>query len=446
MDYAAALRFLDAHINLEAKAGRWEGLSLARIRSVMAAMGDPQSAYPVVHVTGTNGKGSTVLMITELLKAHGLRVGTYMSPHVERINERIRIDGVPLDDEQFGEAIAEVARLAPLLDEELSHFEVLTAAALNWFAQAPVDVAVVEVGLLGRWDATNVVDAQVAVVTNVRRDHTDGTGDWRHQIAYEKAGIIRPSSTLVLGEDAPDLRDVFLAESPAAVVERNVDFASYDNRLAVGGRVFDVRTPRHTYTDLFLPLHGSHQAENAALAIAATEAFFDAAIPDDIVSEGLASVKLPGRFEVMARNPLVIIDAAHNPDGARVAVQTLDDGFGEGRGRILVVGLLQGRDPGEMLDALQARRAEVVIACAPDWPRAIPAEELGAIAQAKGLPVEVVPDVEDAVHRALALATEDDAVLVTGSFYVIGPARKLLLALAREDAAEPDADDDDEDD
>jgi dihydrofolate synthase/folylpolyglutamate synthase len=429
VNYAAALRYLGRHINLEAKAGRWEGLSLARISQAMAAMADPQLAYPVVHVTGTNGKGSTVLMITELLKAHGLQVGTYMSPHVERINERIRIDGVPIDDDAFGQAIGEIASLELMLDDPLSHFEILTAAALNWFALAAVDVAVVEVGLLGRWDATNVVDAQVAVVTNVGRDHTDGTGDWRRAIAHEKAGIVKAGSTLVLGQVAPELREVFVAEHPAAVVERGRDFECTSNRLALGGRVIDVRTTHATYDDVFVALHGAHQGDNAAMAIAAAEAFFDSGIPGDIVNEALASVEVPGRFEVMRRHPLVVIDAAHNPDGARVALRTLDEGFGEGRSRFLVVGLLQGRDPAEMLDALGAARAELVIACAPDWPRAISADELGDVARAKGLPVEVVHDVEDAVHRALALATDDDLILVTGSFYVIGPARAALAAM-----------------
>jgi dihydrofolate synthase/folylpolyglutamate synthase len=427
--YGAALRYLDRHINLEAKAGRWEGLSLARIGQAMAAMGDPQTAYPVVHVTGTNGKGSTVLMITELLKAHGLRVGTYTSPHVERNNERIRIDGEPVDDEAFGEAIGEVAALELMLDEPLSHFEILTAAALNWFALAPVDVAVVEVGLLGRWDATNVVDAEVAVVTNVGRDHTDGGGNWRRAIAEEKAGIVKPGSTLVLGETSPAIREVFLATNPAAHVERGRDFDCTANDLAVGGRVVDIRTSRANYEQVFVALHGAHQGDNAAIAVAAVEAFFDAPIPDDIVAEAFAGVEVPGRFEVMRRSPLVVIDAAHNPDGARVAARSLDEGFGEGRNRILVVGLLQGRDPSEMFDALGAANAELVVVCAPDWPRAIPAEELGAIAGAKGLPVEVIPDVEHAIQRAVALATDDDVVLVTGSFYVIGPARRVLLAM-----------------
>ena len=425
MNYEAALRHLEGHINLEAKAGRWEGLSLDRIRSMMHVMGDPQLAYPVIHVTGTNGKGSTSLMITELIKARGLQVGTYSSPHLERINERIRVNGVPLDDDAFGAAIAAVAELEPLVDGMLSHFEVLTAAAFAYFAEIAVDVAVIEVGLLGRWDATNVVDSSVAVVTNIGRDHTDGVGEWRRSIAKEKAGIIKPNSTLVLGETSLELRDIFLAEPSAGFVERGVHFDATNSRVAIGGRAADLRGPYGQYDDVFIALHGAHQVDNASLALAASEAFFGGPLDDDVVREAFAAVQAPGRFEIMRRHPLVVLDAAHNPDGARVAAKTLDDDFGVG-GRVLVIGLLQGRDIADMLDALDASRAEMVVVCEPDWPRRIPADEIAAVAAAKGIAVEVIRPIEDAVQRALALADDDDVVLITGSNYVIGPARRAL--------------------
>ncbi len=425
MNYEAALRHLEGHINLEAKAGRWEGLSLDRIRSMMHVMGDPHLANPVIHVTGTNGKGSTSLMITELIKARGLQVGTYSSPHLERINERIRVNGVPLDDEAFAAAIAAVAELEPLVDGALSHFEVLTAAAFGYFAEIAVDVAVIEVGLLGRWDATNVVDGAVAVVTNIGRDHTDGVGEWRRAIATEKAGIIKPDSMLVLGETSLELRDVFLAEPSAGLVERGVHFDATNSRVAIGGRAADLRGPYGQYDDVFIALHGAHQVDNASLALAATETFFGGPLDDDVVREAFAAVQVPGRFEIMRRHPLVVLDAAHNPDGARVAARTLDDDFGVG-GRVLVIGLLQGRDIADMLDALDASRAEMVVVCEPDWPRRIPAAEIAAVAAAKGIAVEVIRPIEDAVQRALAIADDDDVVLVTGSNYVIGPARRSL--------------------
>src|SRR5205814_339911 len=189
-----------------------------------------------------------------------------------------------------------------------------------------------------------------AVTTNVGRDHTDGVGDWRQRNAREKAGIIKPNSMLVLGETDPELRGIFLDEPAAGVIERGIDFAVLENRLAVGGRLIDVRTPKSTYRDVFVGLNGAHQGDNAAAAIAAAEAFFDSALEDDVIADALSSVAVPGRFEIMQRNPLIVIDAAHNPEGARVATQTLLEGFGDGRSRILVVGLLQGRDIGQMLD------------------------------------------------------------------------------------------------
>jgi dihydrofolate synthase/folylpolyglutamate synthase len=425
VNYEQALRFLARHINLEATAGRVEGLSLSRMRELVGAMGDPQTTYPVIHVTGTNGKGSTVHLITQMLKASGLRVGTYTSPHVERYNERIRLDGVPLDDDAFADAVADVAQFEDLISQRPSHFELLTAAALSYFAHQAVDVAVVEVGLLGRYDATNVVDATVAVVTNVQRDHTDGEGEWRSRVAHEKAGIIKPGSTLVLGETADDLRPIFLAEQPGVVYERDRDFAIERNDLAYGGRMLDVRTPFARHEDLFVRLHGRHQGDNVAVAVTAVEAFFDKALPDDVLAEAATEVKVPGRFEIVRRDPLVVLDAAHNPDGARTTTATLAD-FGHGRTRYLVLGMLEGRDIGAMLEAFAARDAELVIVTAADSPRAVAAAEIGRVAEAQGAEVEVIGDVKAAVRRALSLAGEDDVVLIAGSFYVIGPARELL--------------------
>ena len=211
MELAAALRYLDQHTNLEATAGRAEGLSLDRMRALVGVLGDPQTAYPVIHITGTNGKGSVARMVTELLRASGLSVGTYTSPHLERINERIAWDGEPIDDSRLAEAITAVSEVEPLAGVTPSYFEILTAAAFRYFAEVAVDVAVVEVGMLGRYDATNVADATVAVLTNVGHDHTDGVGAWRAAIAEEKVGIVKPGCTFVLGETDPELRPIFAA-------------------------------------------------------------------------------------------------------------------------------------------------------------------------------------------------------------------------------------------
>ena len=426
MDLAAALRHLDQHTNLEATAGRAEGLSLERMASLVSVLGDPQGAYPVIHITGTNGKGSVARMVTQLLVAAGLSVGTYTSPHLEAINERVRWNDEPIDDDALGAAIGTVAAVEELIDATPSYFEILTAAAFAWFAEVAVDVAVIEVGMLGRWDATNVAEAQVAVLTNVGRDHTDGEGAWREAIASEKIGIVTPASTFVCGETDPSLRDLLGASGAATTWWRGEDFDCDQHVLAFGGRSLSLRTPGGTVEDVYVPLHGSHQADNAAIALAAAEAFFDRPLDAEVVREAFASVRVPGRFEPVRRDPTVVLDAAHNVDGARAAQQTLAEEFTLSGTLIVVIGLLAGRDPAELLEALGARDAGALIACTPDSPRAIPAPEVAAAADSLGIVAESVPTVDEAVDRALGLAGYDDFVLVTGSHYVVGPARTHL--------------------
>jgi dihydrofolate synthase/folylpolyglutamate synthase len=424
----AALNYLGQHTNLEATAGRAEGLSLDRMRTLTEVLGDPQTAYPIVHITGTNGKGSTARMVTELLRANGLSVGTYTSPHLERINERIAWDGVPIDDAHLAEAITAISEVEPLAGITPSYFEILTAAAFRYFADVAVDVAVIEVGMLGRFDATNVADATVAVLTNVGHDHTDGVGAWREAIAEEKVGIVKPGCTFVLGETDPELRSIFAATEASALWVRGEQFDCVDSTLAVGGRLVRLSTPSGVIDDVLVPLHGGHQADNAAIALAAAEAFFGRQLDEDVVREAFAAVRMPGRFEIVHRDPTVVLDAAHNVDGARACAATLAEEFTLGGSLIMVVGMLGGRDPHEILEALDIGDVGFLVACTPDSPRAISASEIAGIADGMGVVAESVSTVEDAVARALALATSDDFVLVTGSLYVVGAARTALLA------------------
>ena len=457
MDLGDALAWLDRHQNLERMlADRSRATpNPARMARLMQVLGDPQTAMPVIHVTGTNGKTSTARAIAHLLTAKGLSVGTFTSPHLESINERITAHGEPIDDDTLAGLLSDIADLEGMLDvppapsglgappapsgpgvppapsEDSSDlrptwFEILAAASFRFFADRPVDVAVVEVGLGGRWDATNVVDAEVAVVTNVGLDHTELLGPSRSDIAREKAGIIKPQSVLVLGERDAHLRAIFERENPAALWLAGRDYGCSRNDLAVGGRVLDLRTPGATYEGLWLDLHGRHQADNFATAVAATEAFFSAPVEDALVREAAATVRSPGRMEIVGRQPLVILDGAKNPDGAAAAASTLAEEFGEVRSRILVVGMLAGKDPVEMLGALDAGTARLVVACLPPSPRALPATEVAAAATALGAPVEVVEAVPDALRLAIERATADDLVLVTGSLYVVGAARAAL--------------------
>lgn len=431
MDFDDALAYLDAHINLEVRTGNYEGLSLDAMADIMRLYGDPHTAYPVIHITGTNGKGSTARMITRLLMAHGLRVGTYTSPHLERYNERIRLDDDEIDDETFASLVEELSLLEPMLTHRPSHFECLTACALALFAAEAVDVAVIEVGVMGRFDATNVVTADVAVVTNVGRDHTDFQGDWRRAIAREKAGIIKPTSTLVLGETAPDVRPIFEAEGAARTLVAGEDFELEANRLAVGGRLLDLRTPYQRLEEVFLPLHGAHQGVNASLALMAASAFFERALDRDVVAEGLGQVEVAGRFEVVGRNPLIVLDGAHNPDGAEAAAAVLEEGFAvEGR-RILVCGMLEGRDPVAMLEAFRADGFDQVITCTPTSPRALPADELAFAAAGLGVSCRVAKSIEQGIGWALDAATPSDLVLITGSLYLVGSARATVRASLR---------------
>ncbi|MGQ0830254.1 MAG: bifunctional folylpolyglutamate synthase/dihydrofolate synthase [Microthrixaceae bacterium] len=404
-------------------AGKVVGLKLDNMRELCGVLGDPQRHQPTIHVTGTNGKGSVARIVTALIGAHDLSVGTYTSPHLETINERLSRNGESITDAALAALLTDLAAIETLLTHTPSYFELLTAAAFRWFSDEAVAAAVVEVGLLGRWDATNVVDGVVAVLTNVGHDHTDGLGDWRARIAQEKAGIVKEGATFVLGERDPALEPIFQATPAEAIWRRDEDFGFSTNRLAVGGRVLDLRTPGAAYDDVMLPLHGEHQGDNAAIALAAAEAFFGRPLEDALVREAFAAVRNPGRFEIVQRDPLLILDGAHNPEGARALAHTLDEGFSVRGDRRLVVGMLDGRDPAEVLAALGAADAAEVVCCTPDSPRALPAEVLAAHVRAAGGVARVVAEVRAAVHAALDASSPDDAVVVTGSLYTVGAAR-----------------------
>ena len=428
MDIAAALAYLADHSNYD-DTGRITSPSTDRIERLVALMGDPQRAAPAIHITGTNGKGSTAQIVTRLLAAQGLNVGTFSSPHLERVNERLSRNGEIISDDELAEQIGAVADLALLAGVEPSYFEIVTAAAFRWFADIAVDVMVVEVGLLGRWDATNVVDAAVAVVTNVGYDHLEYAGPTLADVAAEKAGIVKPGSTLILGETDPELAAIFRAAGAERVIERGVGFDVLENQLALGGRVLSLRTPTTMYSDLYLPLHGHYQGDNAAVALAAAEAFFDAPLAQEVVEEAFAAVRMPGRFEVLGHQPLVIVDGAHNPPGADSCAAVLFDDFDPVGKKLLVVGFLRGRDPTTMLEALRADEMDAVICCTPGTSRGIPAAEVARAAQAIGCDeVMAIDSVTDACDAALIRTTADDVVLVTGSLYVVGHARPYLLA------------------
>ncbi len=429
MDISEAMAYLDAHASYDTT-GRVDSPTIGRIARLMEVSGDPQLSYPVVHITGTNGKGSTTQMITRLLMAHGLTVGTYTSPHLDRLNERIQRNAEPISDDELAEQLTALSEIEVISGVRPTFFELVTAAAFRWFADIAVDVAVIEVGMLGRWDATNVVDAQVAVVTNIALDHMEYAGPTKAHIAREKSGIVKPRCAVVIGETEPELAQIFVEAGGATNFLRGEHFDVVENQLALGGRLVDLRTPTTVYPEVFVPLHGRHQADNAVVALTAVEAFFASPVDDEVLREGFASVVMPGRFEVMGHQPLVIVDGAHNPAGADVAAQVFFEDFDPAGMRYLVVGCLKTRDVSELLSALRADEFDVVLTCTAPSPRGLDSRDVAAAARELGCD-EVIECTtpSQACERALRLAGGDDAVLVAGSLYVVGEARQALRIL-----------------
>ncbi|MEV8290030.1 folylpolyglutamate synthase/dihydrofolate synthase family protein [Streptomyces niveus] len=429
-------------------AGRWGETklepSVTRIEALMDVLGDPQRAYPSIHITGTNGKTSTARMIEALLGAFDLRTGRYTSPHVSSVTERISLDGEPIAPERFIEAYEDIKPYVDMVDAaqeyRLSFFEVLTGMAYAAFADAPVDAAVVEVGMGGSWDATNVIDGTVAVITPIDLDHTDRLGSTPGEIAVEKSGIIKQGATVVLAQQPVDASQVMLKKAvdvDATVAREGMEFGIVAREVAVGGQMLTLRGLGGEYEQIFLPLHGAHQAHNAVVALAAVEAFFGVGAEQsrvmdvDTVRAAFASVVSPGRLEVVRRSPTVVLDAAHNPAGARAAAAAVGESFGFSR-LIGVVGASAGKDSRGFLEALEPVLAEVVVT-QNSSDRAMSADELATVAvEVFGDDrVQVEPRLDDALEAAITLAEEDDeyagaGVLVTGSVITVGEARLLL--------------------
>jgi dihydrofolate synthase/folylpolyglutamate synthase len=419
--------------------------SLDRIEALTELLGDPQRAYPVIHLTGTNGKTTTSRMIDTLIRATGLRTGRFTSPHVESMTERISIDGEPLTREQFLQSYNEIAPYLHLVDRDsdhpLSFFETVVAMAFSSFTDAPVDVAIVEVGMGGSWDATNVADGVVAVITPISVDHAKYLGARPQDIAVEKAGIIKPGATVVSAAQAPEVAPVLAErarEVGATILWEGVDFGVEHRVPAVGGQMLRLRGLRGEYDEVFLPLYGAHQAQNAALALAAVEAFTgEEPLGDELVHQALAGVTSPGRLEIVRRSPTIVLDAAHNPHGAAALVAALQDSFTFSP-LVGVVGVMADKDYEGVLSELEPALAHIV--CTQNsTPRALPAEELAEVAEGIfGVDrVHVAARLEDAIDQAATLAEEggtygeaigSGGVLVTGSVITVGEARVMLKA------------------
>jgi dihydrofolate synthase/folylpolyglutamate synthase len=418
--------------------------SLDRIAAVMELLGDPQRTYPVIHLTGTNGKTSTTRIIDTLLTEMGLRTGRFTSPHLHSVRERIALAGEPISAEKFLAAYEEVLPFVEMVDARslaeggprMTYFEVLVAVAYAAFADAPVDVAVVEVGLGGSWDATNVADGSVAVVTPISLDHQHFLGNDVVDIATEKSGIIKTDAVAVIGTQEPDVAQVLVErgqEVGARMTFEGNDFGLLSREVAVGGQQISVRGLGGDYEDLFLPLHGAHQAHNATLALTAVEAFLgggEQRLDPDIVRAGLARAASPGRLEIVRRSPTVIVDSAHNPAGALALRQALEDSFTFAK-VVGVVAILKDKDATEMLEAFEPVFDHVVVSRTTS-PRAMRPDDLGELARDifGEDRVTVVQDLPDALDVAAGLADEgggmSGGVVATGSVTTAAEVRMLL--------------------
>ncbi|MEW1589387.1 folylpolyglutamate synthase/dihydrofolate synthase family protein [Micromonospora vinacea] len=417
---------------------------LDRIESLLDLLGSPQRAYPAIHLTGTNGKTSTARMIDSLLRAFGLHTGRYTSPHLETVRERISLDGEPVSEERFTSVYREIKPLAELVDarsdEPLTYFDMTTALAFATFADAPVDIAVVEVGLGGAEDATNVIQAGVCVITPIGLDHTEWLGDTLQDIALAKSGIIHPGATVIAAAQEEEAARPLLercAEVGATIAREGGEFGVQRRAVAVGGQVLTIQGLGGVYDDVFIPLHGAHQAQNAAVALAAVEAFLGAGarrqLDIEAVREGFASTSSPGRLERVRNAPTVLLDGAHNPHGMKATVTALQEEFAFSK-LVAVVGVLADKDAEGLLELLEPVVDQVVVT-RNSSPRAMPTEELAALA-AEIFGEERVASADempDAIELAVALAEEDVpgelsgvGVLVTGSVVTVADARRLL--------------------
>jgi dihydrofolate synthase / folylpolyglutamate synthase len=415
--------------------------TLDRIAALVDLLGSPQRAYPVIHIAGTNGKTSTARLTEALLKERNLRVGRFTSPHLESMRERITVDGEPLSEERFAEVYEEIAPYVELADTQgrrIQFFELLTAMAFAAFADTPIDVAVVEAGMGGSWDATNVADGTVAVITPISLDHTDRLGPDIPSIAGEKAGIIKAGSTAVLAQQQLPAAEVLMrraAEQGAVVAREGLEFGVLSREVALGGQLLTLRGLKGVYDEVFLPLYGTHQASNAVCALAAVEALTGGDDPLDVelVRQAFAQVTSPGRMEVVRRNPTVVVDAAHNPGGLEATLESLQEAFGFAK-VIAVMGVMADKDVDGLLELLEPMVDEIVVT-RNSSPRSLSPDELAALA----VPlfgedrVHVVERLDEAIDQAIGMADAEGefsgtGVLITGSVVTAGDARHLLKA------------------
>lgn len=409
--------------------------SLERITTLCKYLGDPQIGLDVIHVTGTNGKTSTTRMIDSLMLTKGFTTGLLTSPHLSVLNERINLNTEPIDDRELESTLSLIKTLEEQTDviqaDLPSYFEIMVAAGFYEMSSQGTNVGVVEVGMGGLFDATNICESKVSVITNVALDHIAYLGDNTHDIALEKSGIIKENSTVIIGETDEEIVSLLRSvaeEKNAKALVIGEDFQLLKNDQAVGGRLLSFQTPYGFYEDVFLPLIGAHQGTNALIALVASECYVDDSFGDEIIREAFDKVTSPGRMEIISRHPLIMLDGAHNVAGAQVLAQALSEEFIAPR-RIFVLGLTKEKDPEAMLNALGIDDEDIIIACVADSNKAMDCDLIIEAGKKMGFEnISKRNSAVEAIDFAQSIAFDDDHIIVTGSLYVVGEVRKFILS------------------
>jgi dihydrofolate synthase/folylpolyglutamate synthase len=429
--YVDALTWLESHVDYELVApNRREIPTLQPIVDTLAMLADPQHDYPTIHITGTNGKGTTTTLTSALLSATGLRVGAFTSPDLHAVNERIAVNSEPIDDEEFITLLQRLADVESVSGIALTRFELLTAAAFLHFSDEGVDVAVIEVGMGGTWDSTNVIDGVVSVLTNVDLDHTAVLGPTIAAIASDKVGIFRADAIAIVATTNAIV--VEIAQRRAHELGADLwllgdAFTLEQNELALGGRAITLRTPFARYEEILVSLHGIHQGVNAATAVVAVEAFLGRALGEETVISTLAKARMPGRMELVSRKPMIVVDGAHNPAGVKALVATLDGAFHVAGERRCVLGMLSGRDIDDMVEPLVTLGFTEFHCCAPHSPRAVPASAVANAVRRHGGVAYEHPSATAALAHARERSTDEDLIVVAGSLYLVAEVRGEVM-------------------
>jgi dihydrofolate synthase / folylpolyglutamate synthase len=404
--------------------------SLDRIRAVSELMDDPQLTYPTIHVTGTNGKTTIARAAADITCAHGVKSGLFTSPHLHTVRERLSVCGVEISEEEFAEEWVHLAPYLEVADGQehgaSTYFEAITALAFLWFADKPVGLAVIEVGMGGSWDATNLVAGDVAVIGEIGLDHPE-LGSSVQEVATEKAGIIKPGKMVVVREQPDEALKVVEARASdvgATVLLEGRDWDVTARLPAVGGQQFRIRGAHATYDELFLPMFGEHVVRNVAAAIVAVESILGYRLDPDATRSAIGALRIPGRLEVVARSPLVVLDGAHNPAGAEALARALVEAFTWSRLHV-VLAVSSNKDLDGVVTAL-APMADVWYPASNESVRSFPAQHVAERVAAAGGRVADLGTVEESLAAARDAASEDDLILVTGSLYTVADARRAL--------------------